>query len=226
MLIPGATSGAQEGFSALAILRANNMSLLPVASTSALKLYGLENLQSLVFFHLVQTEAAFDNIDIVKSVELIYLPVITANLAGKLANGIYDELLAVLIFHAQMAGIPVIGTVDGASPEGEDFRRRGYNKPPAGLVAMLYNNLAKLAAQDIKLYPAREISEQLRKRLGCQPEQAAAAKNTERRDIIKKKFITLTDLQGQENTVLELIPNAVVTDLAKEYAGENNISFR
>lgn len=226
VLILGATSGAQEGFSALEVLRANNMSLIPVASAGALKLYGVENLQSLGGFSLVHAETAFDNIDIVKSVELIYLPVITANLAGKLANGIYDEFLAVLIFHAQMAGIPIIGTVDGASPDGEDFRRRGYNNPSAGFAAMLNSNLAKIAAQDIKLYPAGEVANRLKKLLGSQSKvQAAEAKNNEQQSI-KKKFITLSDLQGKGNTVLELVPGAVITDLAKEYAEKSNISFK
>ena len=202
-LVAGATGGGTTGFAALEPLLRQGYRLIVVASAAALGIYGRENLASLTGQPEILDGSEGCPPELVQTVEFVYLPVVSANLIGKLAGGIYDEPLATLIFHALMAGKEVIGVADGAQPDGSEFRRRGFANPPAGLAELLNVNLAKVAAQNIRLYPAAAIAGVLAERAGT------AADSMDRATICwnqRKKIITQADLKGLAHVVLSAPP--------------------
>lgn len=219
ILIAGATGGADEGFKLVAELK-NSYNLLVVASQKALAIYGEENLKSLTGSAKIINGENF-SYELLKTTSLVYLPVISANLVGKLAHGIYDEPLASIIFHAKLAGKPVIGVVDGALPDGDGFTRRGFVNPPSGLVKLLRENIKRVLEQEILLVEAAKIQASLAPFLNTSSKTAAQPTRT----AINKRIVTREDLLNYENLELTVPKRAIITDLAREYAAQKNIKF-
>ena len=222
-LVPGATGGGMAGFAALGLLRRRGYRLIVAVSAAALAVYGRENLSSLTEQKDVLTGVCQP--ELAQQAAFVYLPVISANLVGKLAHGIYDEPLATLVFHALMAGKEVVGVLDGANPAGEDFLRRGFSAPPAGLVKLLNANLAKVADQNIRLYPAVKIEGVLAELTGGQEETAAPSGQTVYWDR-SKRVITQADLQGLGQAVVIIPAGTRLTDVAREYAIARKIDIQ
>ncbi|GAV21922.1 flavoprotein [Carboxydothermus pertinax] len=223
ILIAGATGGAEEGFLALERIK-TTYDLMVVASQNAFNLYGEENLKSLTGVSLIHNGEEFKNYDFLKTISLVFLPVITANLVGKLAHGIYDEPLASIIFHAKLAGKPVLGIVDGALPDGEGFKRRGFNNPPAGLVKLIQENIEKVREQEIFLYEGKKILAKLSPYLAL-PNPEIPKETSFTRIKIKKRIVTRDDLLNLKEVEVIVPQKAILTDLAREYAAQKKIKI-
>ena len=224
ILVAGATGGAEIGFQMIGEIK-NTSHPVVVASQKAISIYGEENLKTLTGAAKIFTGDEF-NYDLIKATAFVYLPVVSANLVGKLAHGIYDEALSSIILHAKLAGKTVIGVVDGALANGEGFLRRGFSNPPSGLVRLLNENVKKVLEQEIFLVEAAKIKERLAPYLvnntATEPNSIKTEKN--RREI-NKRIVTRDDLINLENTAVALPKRAIITDLAREYAAQNNITF-
>ncbi|NYE56554.1 microcompartment protein PduM [Carboxydothermus ferrireducens] len=223
ILVAGATGGAQEGFQALERLR-ESYEIIVVASQAALDLYGEENLKSLTGTAKIYQGKEFKIYDFLKVVNIVFLPVVSSNLVGKLAHGIYDEPLASLIFHAKLAGKPVIGVVDGALPDGDGFKSRGFTNPPPGLVKLINENIEKLRAQEIYLYKGKTILEKLSPYLGPQTAETSVV-SSKTGVTLNKRVITREDLLELANQTVTVSQKTIITDLAREYAVQNNIKI-
>ncbi|NPV70851.1 MAG: hypothetical protein HPY55_09440 [Firmicutes bacterium] len=220
VLVPGSSVGAALGFGTLDVLRRGGYELLVVPSQDAIDVLGKDNIASLAGLTGTQLDMGRCGPDIVKHVDLVYLPVVSPSLVARVGHGIYDEPLASLVFHALMAGVPVIGTEDGARPTSDGYRAKGYSNPSPGLVEMLEANLGAVAALGMRLYPSRSVAKELGRVINI-PSAVPAGKPS----VLNTKVITRSDLVGLENCTVLVPTGARFTELAKEYAAEKGVKF-
>lgn len=220
VLVAGSGIGGEGGFCALSVLRQAGYELWVVPSKEAVNAYGLESIASLAGVPVAQLGGVRIDAEAVGHVDLLYLPVVSPGFVAKVAHGVYDDILTRYVFHALMAGVPVVGVEDGAEPASDCYKALGYTEPPPGLVQLLQSNIAAAAKVGIRLRPLETIADELTRTVGVSNPEAE-----EGMPVLDARVVTRSDLLGLENRSVLVSPTTRFTDLAKEYAAGKSIDF-
>ncbi|TBW36774.1 hypothetical protein EYW49_13105 [Siculibacillus lacustris] len=152
VLFSGAVSGFAAGREAVSRLVRSHHQLTIMLTPSARKIFGEGPLRELGAAAIVDFEPWVDVSEHVRRADLVLVPTLTMNLAGRLALGSMDTPAATLILGALLAGKAVLAIRDGADPAGK--RGEALGAIPEGspaLWALLEDRLATLERFGVEL---------------------------------------------------------------------------
>lgn len=153
--------------------------------------------------------------------DVLIIPTLTVNLVAKVAHGIGDCLASNVISDFIMRDKPVVVATNGACPDSPD-KRSWYPHIPEQYAAMLRSNLATLKSFGVRLCDADQLDTAVVKALeprAGQPATGAAAVHPDR-------VITAATVHAMTpGSTVTLMPNAIITDLARDAARQGHITL-
>lgn len=147
--------------------------------------------------------------------DMLIIASLTANLVGKVVNGIGDCMASNVTADFIMAGKPVIAARDAACPDSPG-KRRWFPTLPEGYAAMMRENLTKLASFGVRLTSASTLDSVVMDAWTAPSEMVG----------FDAKVLSATDLRGlAPGTQLQIGAHTVITALAKEEAAAQGITI-
>ncbi|MBK1624074.1 flavoprotein [Afifella marina] len=229
MLLSGAASGfyaAREGIRRLS------------ASKHELKVLMTPGAQHVLTEDLVRQEGAktilpydpwLDVPELIKECDLLLVPCLTMNLAGRLALGLMDSPATTLFLGVLLAGKPVIAIRNGADPA--DKRGEVMGSRPDGspvLWSLLQEYLARLAAFGAEMVDKQDFLMRMERRLVTSPQltggaatvpqpSAPVAARISNAVTPASKFVTANELLGlAPGSSISLAPGQALTAQARD----------
>jgi Flavoprotein len=157
VLFGGASAGWQAGLDAIAMLARDGHLTTVVLTSSAVAILGEGKIREAGASQVILPGVFADAPALVREHDLVLIPTLSMNLAGKLAMGLFDSLLTTLALGALLAGKPVLAVRDGADPDGCGGRVWSATGAAATLRARLTANLKTLESYGIRLVAVDEF---------------------------------------------------------------------
>jgi hypothetical protein len=212
-LFSGASAGQKAGLESIHALAGAGHDVTAVVSFAAGNLLPQERLHSAGVRRLIGPGTWVDAPGLVGESDLVMVPTLSMNLAGRLALGLLDDLLATLIMGALLGGKPVVAVRDGADPDGAGGQVFGAGRAAPALRARLSGNLKTLASYGIELVPQEELLAAVQLHLGGRAPAAVAPMAPK----VTPAVITQADLSNLErNGVVHVPPGSRLTPLAHD----------
>ena len=214
MLFSGASTGQQAGLEALQMLAGAGHDVTVGISFAAGNLLAQERLHQAGASRVIGPGTWVDAPALVRQSQLVLVPTLSMNFAGRLALGLLDDLLATLVMGALLAGKPVVAVRDGADPDGAGGQVFGGGRAAPALRKRLSGNLQTLASYGLELVPQEEFLAAVRRHLGSQAVAPAPAQ-----PALTHAIITQADLAGLDrNGLLHVPAGSRLTPLARDAA--------
>lgn len=145
--------------------------------------------------------------DLLARYQLVLVPTLSLSLAAKVAVGIADDRLSLLLQGALERGIRVIAARDGVCPNGRDRRERGL-LPNAAYQAVMSGHLQKISEFGVELsWAARLVAA-----VNGKGRKPATVTNT----IAQTGVFGLSEARGFAGDQLQLGAGVIVTPAAAE----------
>jgi hypothetical protein len=221
-LFSGASSGQQAGLEAIQVLAKDGHEITAVVSFSAGNMLAQERLHSAGISRLIGPGTWVNAPGMVYESDVVMIPTLSMNLAGRLALGLFDDLLATLIQGSLLAGKPVVAVRDGADPDGAGGQVFGAGHAAATLRARLSGNLKTLTSYGMELVPQEEFLAAVQRHVGRQ----APAPNHSMQPKSAPAVITQADLQNLEcNGVVHVPLGSRLTPLAHDAIASSGLQI-
>ena len=118
MLFSGASTGYVVGMDTIRMLTQANHDLTVFMTASAMHVVGEENVLRAGAKEVITAKQWVNTPGLVRETDLVLVPTLSMNTAGRLALGLMDSLFSTLVLGALLANKPVIAICDGADPYG------------------------------------------------------------------------------------------------------------
>jgi len=196
-----------------------------VLSESFLKLKSVEDVEKEL--NPDRILANLDNYQIgeeVRRADLILIPFLTRNTVAKVLNAITDSMPTNLIFTALMLKKKIIAVRDGANPEMLDCITCATPDAPAFILSLMRKNLELFKQIGIELIKSDLLEETVTYFFSNKKSSSTHSPHIKS----KREIITSEDLKkalkNKEKTLFVSL-NAIITDVAKEFAKKEGIEI-
>ncbi|MDR3560363.1 MAG: flavoprotein [Negativicutes bacterium] len=223
-LFTGGTIGLEPGLAALAELRSHPAEVAAVLSAAAEKVIGAGRIRECLGedIPLVTSQDPYPG-KLLRTADVVVVPVLTQNSAAKLAHAFSDTLVTTLVLQALMLGKPVVMAVNAADPRDGWRTGAGMGHAPAGLARALQENLRKIEGYGVRLVDVNLLAKESRRFFGREltPQPTAAAATA--KVLIDAAAVKAAQIGGSRR--LSVPPKAIVTALAADTARELGIEL-
>lgn len=198
-----------------------------------------QSAKSVLDYEYIASELRVDNFlednsfDCLEDADLIIVPVLTRNTAAKISAHFADTTLIDLIFHALMAGIPVLAAQNAADLSSDVWAELGMDKIPPALLEENQKQLKKIKSYGIQLIDAESISQEVKK-IFNQEKLSSTEKKSEnkveskdRNDTtnsnsiyLNSKVLTYRDINplAEDIEIVYVKEDAIITPYARDVA--------
>jgi hypothetical protein len=230
ILFSGASTGYLAGMDLIRMLAQAGHGLTVFMTASAMHVIGEENVRKAGAQEIFGPDQWVPTPALIRAIDLVVVPTLSMNTAGRLALGLMDSLFSTLVLGALLADKPVIAVCDGADPYGkggEVFSEQADSAP--ALRAHMAGNLSTLIDYGINLVPADKfVASVIREMRGdmADPVAAVAPQVQYPGGNGRSKFLTVTDLNMvRPGSTLRLPVHSRLTPLAQDYARQQNLNL-
>ncbi|HWR39148.1 MAG TPA: flavoprotein [Patescibacteria group bacterium] len=228
-LFTGGTIGLIEGMAAVRELSAT-ADISAVMSAAAETVIGVQRLRDSLGAQcpIITGKDPFPG-KILRAADLVLVPVMTLNTAGKIALTLTDSLPSLLIIEALLMGKPVIAARNAADPHDIWRRELGMGHGNPALNQALQSHLQKLEGFGVTLTDVRQLTQAVVKQNGSRPLPAATGsfaaapvKEKTARRFLSAEDVKSVALAGQKTMHLEkgTMVTPLAWDIAREYGVE------
>lgn len=158
---------------------------------------------------------------------LLLVPLLSRNVAARLALGLTDTLAPAVIFRALISKLPVLAIADGARAEEVDLEIPMVRPSPSSIKNIMNGYLNTWRHWGVEFIEVGEIIDRVKtqaKPAGIEPRPLT----TTERPPAKRPIITRDDIleiKRRGETKIKLSKDAIITSLALDYASEEGIEI-
>lgn len=219
----GGTIGLEQSLVELQKMQAQNIELTVVLSAAAEQVVGIKRVQDCLGSEIsvVTTQSPYPG-KLLRTADLVLVPVLTQNTAAKLACTLSDSLATTLVMQALMLGKPVIAAKNAADPQDSWRATRNMGQCPPGLLRALQENLRKLEGYGIQLVQVEDLAAGSQKILDRSINPVLSTPNV-KKSVLDASAIKAAAGQGLKR--LEVLPGMIITPLARDVARDYGIEL-
>jgi len=218
-LFTGGTIGLEPALTALTEIRNFPAEITVVLSAAAEKVIGVKRIQE----YLGKSVVIVTSCDpypgkLLRTADVITMPVMTQNTAAKLAGTISDTMLTTLILQGLLMGKPVIIAKNAANPKDNWRIRAGMGQASPGLSQAIEENLRKIERYGARVVDVRLLAVEISRNLGQTKNQPVADAKALAKILIDAAAIKTAYAAGEKT--LHICPGTLITPLAVDAARE------
>jgi ethanolamine utilization protein len=230
-IFTGGTIGLEPSLTELQQLQKIGFKLSVVLSRAAEKVIGIDLIKEKLGSNIliIDSQLAHPG-QLLGETDLVLVPVLTQNMAAKLAHTISDTLVTTLVMQALMMGKPVIAAQNAADPQASWRIEANMGKSSTGLLQSLRSNLDKLTAYGIKLVQvtalgaaSQKLLEQSIKKVVISEQVSEKSPVKNKKTIIGATAVKAVIAKGLKQ--LTLSQGTIVTPLARDVARDLGVEI-